>query len=253
MTSANIASPPILRRYVAAHPALYRVAAAVRGHGQLVRSGDDIVIDGFPRSANSTAEAAFRLAQGGRPLRLAHHCHAPAQFLLAARLNVPAILLLRAPDGAVLSAAEAHGPGTSLKRLYRDYIAFHRPLVGREADFVIAPFEEVTRDFGAAVLRLNDRFGCRFAPPEAGEEFALRVAALRDQLSEARTGQVPRYSRNRHATFQAARAERRIALAAAQRHPGLARLRDKATRLHAALMTRHAAAMSSVLEARHAA
>lgn len=254
MIPDRLRTPAVLRRVVAASPTLYRCAVVLKGHGQLVRPGDDLVIDGFPRSANSSVEAAFRLAQKNRPLRLAHHCHAAAQFLIAETLGIPAILLLRAPDDAVLSAAEAFGDDKNrLARFYRDYIAFHRPLLQREGAFVIAPFDEVTRDFGPAVRRVNRRFGTSFSAPDASKDFALRAAALRDQLSQARTGRVPRYSLARDSMFRDMREYRRTALAEAQRDPKLTPLRRKAQALYTALMARHLDDLATLVGERQAA
>jgi hypothetical protein len=51
----------------------------------------EIVIEGYPRSGNTFAVVAFRLAQG-REIEIAHHLHAAAQIKRAARLDVPAFI-----------------------------------------------------------------------------------------------------------------------------------------------------------------
>ena len=62
----------------------------------IARSETDIVIEGFPRSANTFAVAAFQYAQR-RPLTIARHTHAPAQIMLASRANIPCLVLIKFP------------------------------------------------------------------------------------------------------------------------------------------------------------
>ena len=85
------------------HPSLY-LPFARRRYGPDMSFNDrtEIVIEGFPRSANSFAVNAFVLAQG-RPVHVAHHVHAAAQVLAAGRAGVPAILLIREPTDAIVS------------------------------------------------------------------------------------------------------------------------------------------------------
>src|SRR6266566_5260966 len=86
---------------LARSPTLALPVARLRGHGEPFDPHVDIVIEGFPRSANSFAVHAFRVAQD-RPVRIAHHLHAPAQVIAAVRARVAAITLIREPEDAVL-------------------------------------------------------------------------------------------------------------------------------------------------------
>ena len=56
---------------LARSPTLALPVARLRGHGEPFDPHVDIVIEGFPRSANSFAVHAFRVAQD-RPVRIAH-------------------------------------------------------------------------------------------------------------------------------------------------------------------------------------
>jgi hypothetical protein len=152
---------------------------------RVIEPGYDILIDGYPRSANTFACDAFAVAQGyeiaeasikGYPIKMGNHMHAPAQFLLARRYRVPAMLVLREPVAAALSwvvythekdAAGAwmhgHEGREAARTALRNYIRFHKPLTGIQEAFAIAPFEEITTDFGKSIARLNDKFGTDFA------------------------------------------------------------------------------------------
>ncbi|MEL6168584.1 MAG: hypothetical protein AAFR35_07820 [Pseudomonadota bacterium] len=225
-----------MRRPIARRPVLYGAVARLTGNTQFVRSRTDLVIDGFPRSANSTTEAAFHVAEGAdHGYRLAHHTHAPAQFLQAVRFGCPAVLLLREPDAAILSWKEAHGTGMTFATLYEDWLAFHRPLTGIGAHVVVAPFTLVIRDYGAVAAAVNAKFGTRFRCPAPSPAFAEAVARKRDRISYARTGHAPRYSSDRDTAFHARRMAERARLRDAQAAPELATLRAAARALHGEL------------------
>jgi len=74
---------------------------AVRMNGQCVRPDTTIVIEGFPRSANSTTVDEF-LSRQPEPVQVAHHGHHAAQILRAIARGVPAVVLIRSPKAATL-------------------------------------------------------------------------------------------------------------------------------------------------------
>src|SRR4029453_17396954 len=97
----------VARRYLTERPAAYLPLARRRYPGpspMVVTRDTDLVIDGYTRSASTYAVYAFQLAQD-RPVRLAHHLHAPAQIVAAVRWGIPTMLVVRDPRGAVLSQA----------------------------------------------------------------------------------------------------------------------------------------------------
>ncbi|MGB3494894.1 MAG: hypothetical protein WBA57_19345 [Elainellaceae cyanobacterium] len=133
----------------------------------------DIVIEGFPRSANSFAVGAFQFAQK-QPVSIANHLHAAAQIVKAAQLGIPAILLIRSPVSAVLSlrslnfqTVEKRGSyhpvlDASIKNYLMQWIRFYSRVKPFHNDYVIGVFDEVTSDFGAVVNRVNRRFSTSF-------------------------------------------------------------------------------------------
>lgn len=140
---------------------------------RVVRPGFDIVIEGYPRSANTFATFAFQRAQG-RELKVGNHFHSSAQFALARRFGVPAMLCLREPVAAAKSFMvfrDGLEPQDALTR----YIEFHRRLLTLRDAFVVAPFEEIISDFGASIERLNSRFGTAFSPLPGGAEMQEKV------------------------------------------------------------------------------
>jgi hypothetical protein len=126
----------------------------------VISSETDLVIDGYTRSATTFAVYAFQLAQP-RAVRLAHHLHAPAQLIAAAKRHVPVLALIRDPEGAILSQL-AREPDWDIRDALVAYTRFYRCLLPYRANFVVGEFDEVTNDFGALVRRLNKHFGTSF-------------------------------------------------------------------------------------------
>jgi hypothetical protein len=133
----------------------------------IVERDTDVVIEGFPRSANSFARAAFHSVQPG--LKYATHVHSSAQVVQACRWSVPAMVLLRNPEGAVCGLVafdwELGGRNPSeidaaaVDRVLRRYLDFYEPLERYRSDFFVAHFPEVVADFGRVMRGFNERFG----------------------------------------------------------------------------------------------
>jgi hypothetical protein len=120
----------------------------------------EIVIEGYPRSGNTFSVAAFRLAQG-REIKMAHHLHAAAQIKLAARLGVPAIVLIREPSEAILSVL-VRDPHASMRWALRSYIRFYSTVFPYLEKAVVAPFATVTSDLAGIIRMVNARYGTAF-------------------------------------------------------------------------------------------
>lgn len=137
---------------------------------QVVDPSSDIVIEGFPRSANSFAVGAFRSAQPCS-VKIAHHLHSPAQILEAQRHNIPCLVLIRKPKDAIVShkALQAQnrlrgnrGLKITFKTYRHMYINFYSPLLRGTQTYVVAPFDEVVTDYGKSIDRLNKAFETDF-------------------------------------------------------------------------------------------
>jgi len=149
-------------RYVAMnYPLLYVLLTKFGdGYGSLANSQTDIVIEGFPRSANTFAFLAFKLAQT-KTFNIAHHKHAIAQFLIAKKYNIPSILLIRCPEEAVISFV-IREPCITLERALKYWINFHKKLLRYQDFFIVADFKETTTDFGQVITKVNQYFHTQF-------------------------------------------------------------------------------------------
>jgi hypothetical protein len=175
---------------VGAHPRAYLPFARWRyGRDLAFGPGTEVVIEGFPRSANSFAVTAFRQAQG-RDVQIAHHLHQPAQVLAAVDHDVPSIVLVREPREAILSYL-IWQPHLQAKHAVHAYVGFHRPLLGHEDGYVVADFGQVTNDYGAVISRVNQRFGTAFEPFHHTEpNVALAFDEIEQTSRERRAGEL---------------------------------------------------------------
>jgi hypothetical protein len=184
-----LAAPPIvgstrhaMRRWVAARPSVYLPLARWKNEHSALDSDTDIVIDGFTRSAGTFAAIAFQLAQNDH-VRVAHHMHAVAPLLVAARRDVPVLLAVREPEPTVLSAS-VREPNVSVRQWLKTYVDFYERIVERRDGFVVATFDEVTSDFGAVVRRVNERFDTRFREFEHTRSHVELVFTLIDERAQ---------------------------------------------------------------------
>ena len=108
-------------------------------------------------------------------IRIAHHLHVPAQVVLAARWQIPSLVLIRRPRDAVLSFA-VWNP-ISLDQALRYYISFYETVEKYRDAYVLGLFEEVTEDFGQVIDRINVKFGTSFSLFRHDEENVSKVFA----------------------------------------------------------------------------
>jgi len=136
----------------------------------------DIVIDAFPRSGNSFATVAFQTAQA-KKVAVAHHFHAAATILYAAKRSIPALTFIRNPDDACVSFALFRRT-TDLRSVFQEYLSFYELILPVRKKLVVARFETVIRDFGEVVHKLNEVYGTDFTPFLHTPENAASIEAI---------------------------------------------------------------------------
>ena len=223
----------VVRRY----PALYLPIARLRGKAVPFSARTELVIEGFPRSANTFAVTAFGSAQAS-PVHVARHEHAAAQVIAAARAGIPALVLIRRPEDAV-SSFVVQQPDISMRGALDAYARFYAPLVRYRDRFVLATFEEVTTDYGEVVRRVNRAFGTRF---DVFEHTDRNVRACLDAIeghARSRHGDEGRVIR-RASVPNAERTELKNRLRVEYRSPRLTSRAHRAETLYAALVSARA-------------
>lgn len=224
------------RYLVNAYPFAYTPLSRIRHRDQdhwAVRRETELVIEGFGRSGSTFAVDAFELAQP-RPVRLAHHTHAAAQVITAVRWGIPTLLIVRHPQQVVPShmARRAIGARPPLVA----WIRFHERLLPYRDGFVVTRFEEMTSDLGAAIRRVNLRFGMDFAVFEHGPETEAHVFDTIEARNRRRFGVGTAEGERSLARPTAEREARKRSLRAAYEAPSLAPLRARADRVYRSLV-----------------
>jgi hypothetical protein len=170
-----------LQTNVGGHPAiyfsLYRLVRTRQNLAGAVTPDKQLVIEGFPRSGSTFARRAFIRAQGEGfdRKRISVHFHVPAQVILAARWQIPTLVLIRKPKDAVLSFV-IRDP-ISVDQALKYYISFYKTVEKYRDAYVLGLFEEVTEDFGQVIKRINDKFGTTFSLFRHDEENVSKVFA----------------------------------------------------------------------------
>jgi hypothetical protein len=170
-----------VRSRLSEHSVYLAVARLKYGH-MVVSDQSELLIDGFTRSGVVFATIAFQLAQQ-RPVRLAHLLHSPAHVIAGVRLGVPCLVTVRHPRDAVLSAM-IREPALSIGQLLAAHDRFYRTLMPYRNRIVVAQFDRVTADLGGLTEELNERFGCRFTPPDLAPELVARAFELIDERAQ---------------------------------------------------------------------
>jgi hypothetical protein len=172
-----------IRNYINTYPFLFIPISSLRyrfkNPGKLmpVSWGVDLVIDGYPRSANSFAVNAFFSAQE-EPVRVSHHLHAAANIIYAAKRNIPVLLLVRTPEDAVPSYAIYSS--VSLMHALNYNIRFHRHVAPFIQQLCVADFHQIRTDYGAVMHRLNRKYNLNyrvFEHTKENEEHCFQVGS----------------------------------------------------------------------------
>lgn len=172
---------------LAEHPFVAVPITRWRGHGEIVTPETEIVIEAFARSAQSFVVAAFRLAQEPHAVRIAHHTHSPSTLIDGIQRRVPSLVIVRAPEDAILSYV-IRTPAIPLRGALRGYVRFHRPLLPYRDRLVVATFEQVTNDLAAVIARVNERSGTAFGAFDPTEANVNRVFAEIEADERTRAG-----------------------------------------------------------------
>lgn len=136
----------------------------------------DLVIDGFPGSANSFATRAFRAMQKKKVL-VGNHYHSPAETIRAAEMGVPVLMTLRRPADSVSSMVR-RWPFVPYQSALRWYVMFYEAVEPHLDRMILSDFPVTTKSLPDVVDGLNARFGTSFGnqlPPDRMTEFEPRL------------------------------------------------------------------------------
>lgn len=123
----------------------------------LLDDKSELVIEGFPRSANTFSVVAFRQAQG-RHVRMAHHLHVEAQIIEGVKRNIPVIALIREPKDSIRSLMVMY-PGINVDKELSRYIEFYQRVERVKSKIVVGRFEDVISNYAKIISEVNYKFG----------------------------------------------------------------------------------------------
>lgn len=123
----------------------------------------ELMVDGFPGSANTYFFAEFAAAQSS-PRQLVGHSHSPVRVRAAIELGIPAAILIRDPVGAVVSTV-IRWPYISMPVALRSWQRFYAHLLPVRDEAVVATFTQVTGTLDEVVRAINARFHTSFDEP----------------------------------------------------------------------------------------
>ena len=192
-----------IKHYIGRYPSLfmnlYRTFAPQKNQKLLFGHDTELVLEGYPRSANTFSVVAFEQAQS-RPVKLAHHLHVEAQLIQAARENKPAVALLRNPEDCFRSLLVRH-PETPVSWAINRYIQFYTAISKLGDKCLIITYEEVINDMGAVIEKINKHFGTNYDVPVHDQTMVQqvfsKVESINQQIDQGKESHVARPSKER--------------------------------------------------------
>lgn len=170
--------------FIASNPLLYRNYINLFRPGKkhlTVDCSTELVIDGFPRSANTFAVVAFEAVQK-RGVVLAHHTHVPATIIEGCRRQYPVLLLIRDPLSCVASASIFLS--TSPFVLLEEWIWFYKKCLAFKGAVTIAPFEKIVSHYDQLISELNKKFGTDFSLFQHETDLLASVNSRVEEIAE---------------------------------------------------------------------
>ena len=147
----------------------------------LVNHKTDIVIEGFPRCANTFAVVAFNNSNPN--CNVAHHMHVIAQLKGALKYNKPCIVLIRNPVDAIKSYLVRHSKN-SVKSVTENYLNFYEFVLKHKEYFIISDFDTSTTDFGKIIELVNNKFETNFHTINLSKQNIINIFTQIDSISE---------------------------------------------------------------------
>lgn len=158
----------------------------------IVNKDTEIVIEGYPRSANTFAVAAFNYSQG-RKVCIARHTHAPAQVMQGARCSIPVVLLLRKPEDAVVSLV-IRDQSMTLTKALKMYIWYHEAILEFVDKCVIADFDVVVNNYSLIIDEVNKKYNTSYKLFDHDKSSQENIFKLVEDMEKADSGGVLRES-----------------------------------------------------------
>jgi hypothetical protein len=229
--------PDWLRRFIKRYALFNRLLTNVipRYRMYAVRADSDLVIEGVPRSANTFAVVALKMAQPA-PIKVGRHLHSIAHVRRGVQLGKPTLVVIRQPRECILSHAILE-PQFGLELLLKEYIEFYEGVERLGESVTLGEFREITNNYGVVIRRLNERFGTHFREFDSSAENIKRCYELIDEEERQKTGKPARPIYVSRPTEE--REAKKCELASALDEPSIQKWVVKAEQVYARLLRQH--------------
>lgn len=215
-----------IRNELSKNRTIYRLLASRRGAEPLDRS-TDLLIEGYPRSANSFLEAYTKVLSNEK-LRLAHHSHSRSVVMRALDMGKPILLLVRNPVDAAVSYLEESNKLSSPWVLFREYSIFYQGLERHRERILFCSFNTATKHPERIFPALNSKFGTSFSLRTPDNEDNDKISNLMLLMGQTRADTVPAYLALRTEDERIERQKRRAAFRTRLEDPMHAAVRSRA-------------------------
>jgi hypothetical protein len=127
----------------------------------VISDDTDIVVEGYPRSAN-TYVSALLIVQNGDRIKIGRHIHGSAQLLKGIKQSIPSLLLIRNPVDAI-SSLIMRAPYLPPRLLLNNYISFHTQLLDWVDELIIIDFYDATNNMDKVIEYINAKYEIKLA------------------------------------------------------------------------------------------
>lgn len=148
-----------LRQIVWSSDNIYRPIGHLRGRGAFGPEECSYFVSGYPRSGNHFCSYALRLLSKD-DYRINKPSHIPPLVERSVRMNHPTIVVLRNPRKAALSWSIYTGEPLVASLKY--YVQYHELIWKHRSGFLVAEFEDFTKDIRPLAKALFERWSLEF-------------------------------------------------------------------------------------------
>lgn len=147
-----------LRCFFWSRPGLYRPLGMLRGKGDVFRFDFDLMVEGYPRSANTYMANLLRVTQPR--FRVKTRSHIPCHAIAAAEAGIPVLMLLRNPLDCISSYAILKEESATIHLRY--YLAYHEVLRERTDGMFLVDFDAATNSSFEVLKAFDETYGLGF-------------------------------------------------------------------------------------------
>ena len=152
----------------------------------LITEKTEIVIEGYPRCANTYAVAALWITQD-RKLSVARHTHAIAQIIRASEKQLPTLLLIRNHEDAIISYV-IREKNVDISLAINRYIDFYRVAHSLAKGFVISDFDHTITQYHSLLENLNTRYGLSLNVKRLNKTDLIKIQELVEDMERKSAG-----------------------------------------------------------------